>query len=52
MSPMSGSSAPTQDTPADYGKIYIDHSTNTAYMCVGIDDESGEEVYVWKQITN
>lgn len=46
--PITGSSAPTTSTSGDVGKIYIDTSTDTAYMCVNVSGST----YTWKQITN
>ena len=45
----SGDTAPDISTVGVLGKIYIDTTTQTAYMCVGVDTETPE--YTWKQIT-
>lgn len=49
ITPLSGSAAPTTATVGVLGKIYIDTSTATAYMCVEVDDVTPS--YTWKQIT-
>ena len=47
ITPSSGSTAPTTATVGILGKIYIDTSTDNAYMCTKV--ESG--TYTWKKIT-
>lgn len=47
ITPGSGSGAPTTSTVGTLGKIYIDTSTDTAYMCTKVDGST----YTWKQIT-
>lgn len=47
ITPSSGSGAPTTSTVGILGKIYIDTSTVTAYMCVAVSGSN----YTWKQIT-
>ena len=47
ITPTTGSSAPTSATEGILGKIYIDTTTETAYMCVA----SSGGVQTWKQIT-
>ena len=47
--PSTDSSAPTTSTVGRLGEIRIDTSTNTAYMCVSVDDVT--PAYEWKQIT-
>lgn len=49
ITPLTGSAAPTTDTVGTLGKIYIDTSTATAYMCVAADTATPS--YTWKQIT-
>lgn len=49
ITPLTGSAAPTTDTVGTLGKIYIDTSTATAYMCVAAD--AATPSYTWKQIT-
>lgn len=48
ITPSSGATAPTTATVGILGKIYIDTSTDNAYMCTKV--ESG--TYTWKQITS
>ena len=45
---LSGSGAPSTTTQGKTGDIYVDESSQEAYICVG---KSGSS-YVWKQITN
>lgn len=45
--PTTDSSAPTTSTVGRVGQIYIDTTTETAYMCVGVSGST----YTWKQIT-
>lgn len=47
--PTTDSTAPTTATVGRLGQIQIDTSTNTAYMCVSVDDTT--PAYGWKQIT-
>lgn len=47
ITPSSGASAPTTSTVGELGKIYIDSSTDNAYMCTKVDGST----YTWKQIT-
>ena len=47
ITPSSGSGAPTTSTAGELGKIYIDTSTNEAYMCTAVSGST----YTWKQIT-
>lgn len=47
ITPTSSSGAPTTSTVGSLGKIYIDTSTDTAYMCVKVRGST----YTWKQIT-
>lgn len=47
ITPDTGSGAPTTATSGAVGKIYIDTTNNTAYMCVS--DTGG--TYTWKAIT-
>lgn len=47
LTPTTGTSAPTSATAGTIGKIYIDTTTETAYMCVA--SSGGEQT--WKQIT-
>lgn len=49
ITPTTGSSAPTTATVGRLGQIQIDTTTNTAYMCVAVDDVT--PAYTWKQIT-
>ena len=49
ITPLTDSTAPTTSTVGTLGKIYIDTSTATAYMCVEVDDVTPS--YTWKQIT-
>lgn len=45
--PTSASGAPNTSTTGTLGKIYIDTSTDNAYMCVKVSSGT----YTWKQIT-
>lgn len=47
ITPTSASGAPTTSTIGTLGKIYIDTSTDDAYMCVKVSSGT----YTWKQIT-
>ena len=47
ITPSSGASAPTTSTTGELGKIYIDTSTDSAYMCTKVSGST----YTWKQIT-
>ena len=47
--PTTDSVAPTTATVGVLGKIYIDTTTATAYICVEADDVTPS--YTWKQIT-
>ena len=47
ITPNSNSGVPTTSTVGELGKIYIDTSTDTAYMCVKVSGST----YTWKQIT-
>lgn len=47
ITPTSDSGAPTTSTVGSLGKVYIDTSTDTAYMCVKVSGST----YTWKQIT-
>ena len=47
ITPSSGSGAPTTSTVGELGKIYIDTSTDAAYMCTKVNGST----YTWKQIT-
>lgn len=47
ITPSSGASAPTTSTVGELGKIYIDTSTDEAYMCTKVNGST----YTWKQIT-
>ena len=47
--PTTDSSAPTTATVGRLGQIQIDTTTNTAYMCVAVDNVT--PAYTWKQIT-
>lgn len=49
ITPTTDSSAPTTATVGRLGQIQIDTTTNTAYMCVAVDDVTPS--YTWKQIT-
>ena len=49
ITPLTDSTAPTTATVGTLGKIYIDTSTATAYMCVEADTATPS--YTWKQIT-
>jgi hypothetical protein len=49
ITPLTDSTAPTTSTVGTLGKIYIDTSTATAYMCVEVDNITPS--YTWKQIT-
>lgn len=48
ITPSSGSGAPTTSTSGVLGKIYIDTSTDNAYMCTKVSGST----YTWKQITS
>lgn len=48
ITPSSGSGAPTTSTVGELGKIYIDTSTDAAYMCTKVNGST----YTWKQITS
>lgn len=48
ITPSSGSGAPTTSTVGTLGKIYIDTSTDAAYMCTKVNGST----YTWKQITS
>lgn len=47
ITPSTGASAPTTSTTGTLGKIYIDSSTDNAYICTKVDGNT----YTWKQIT-
>lgn len=48
----SGGSAPTTSTAGSVGQMYVDTSTDTAYVCIKIGlVEPDTYVYTWKQIT-
>lgn len=49
ITPDSGSGAPTTATVGTFGKVYIDTSTDAAYICTKVDTSIPE--YTWKQIT-
>ena len=50
--PSSDNDAPTTSTVGTLCQLYVDTSTQTGYMCVGIDNTDPENIiYTWKQIT-
>lgn len=44
---LSGETAPTPATPGETGSVYVDTSSEEAYICIKKNDNS----YLWKQIT-
>ena len=47
ITPTTGASAPSTSTTGELGKIFIDTTNDTAYMCVKVSSGT----YTWKQIT-